>query len=166
MGHNNIVGSLPDGIAELTSLTFLALWQNGFVGTIPDEIAQLQSLTYLGLWSNKFTGVVPDLPFAQYTNGCYLHSSKNPSNAFVCPLPADSALCGEHGSPPTCSCTGSSSNLTQPECEWWINFFDTMGGAKWTSCGSDRTDPCACSYTHPDKKTYGVTCYGPHIVKL
>jgi hypothetical protein len=89
----------------------------------------------------------------------------------VCPLPPNSSLCNGHmWGPrplvPTCSCTGSSASLPQSECEWWINFFDTMGGKEWTNCRSDRTDPCACTYSDSGGVSRGVTCLGGHMVTL
>jgi hypothetical protein len=39
------------------------------------------------LYGNQLTGLVPPLPFAQYTNYCYLQYGDPPSNKFACPLP-------------------------------------------------------------------------------
>ena len=167
---NAIVGSIPAAIANLTLLTTLSFTQNGINGSIPSGIADLKALTNVYLDQNKLTGIVPDLPFTQYignasTHGCSLQgSSSKPSNAFVCPLPPNSSLCKD-GSPPTCSCTGSSASLPQSECEWWINFFDTTGGKEWTNCRSDRTDPCACRYD--SRWNYGAFCNKDgHIFRL
>jgi hypothetical protein len=165
LANNAIGGSIPSGIANLTNLDTLDLAMNMLVGSIPSGIADLTALLNLQVHQNKLTGVVPDLPFANYTNGCYLQDSKAPGNAYACPLPADSASCKQ--GPPTCSCTGSSSSLPQKECEWWINFFDTMGGTEWTNCAIHRTDPCACSYDCKKGRCYGVTCStNGHITKL
>ena len=160
-----LTGTIPEDLCEIDSLIWLNLRNNYMIGSVPSCLKNLQHLWFLELSNNSFTGPCPDLPFAQYTGYCDLQDGDRTqaANAYVCPLPPNSGSCT--GGPPTCSCTGSSSSLTQPECEWWINFFDTMGGAKWTNCGSDRTDPCACSYTH-NGNTYGVTCSSQHIAKL
>jgi hypothetical protein len=54
-------------------------------------------LTDLELNSNKLTGIVPPLPFAQYSDGCYLDSpdycTEPECNHFKCPLPPNSDKC-------------------------------------------------------------------------
>ena len=43
-------------------------------------------------------------------------------------------------------CTGSSSGLSQKECDAWHNFYDALDGPKWTAfCADKRDDPCACN---------------------
>jgi hypothetical protein len=166
---NAIVGSIPAAIASLTLLTTLSFTQNSINGSIPSGIADLTALAYLGLDQMKLTGVVPPLPFTQYIGNASTHGCSLQGNAFVCPLPPNSSLCKGRGGgeplEPTCSCTGRSSSLPQRECEWWINFFDTMGGANWTNCASHRTDPCACSY-NAWGTPFGVTCGGGHVTTL
>jgi hypothetical protein len=167
MNRNNIVGSLPEDWSALAAgLGFVSLSYNEIVGFIPTGIVELKALKTLNLNRNKLTGVVPGLPFAQYTGYCDLQDGNRTqsANAYVCPLPPNSSSCT--GGPPTCSCTGTASaSLPQSECEWWINFFDTMGGENWTNCASDRTDPCACSYNAYGTQ-FGVTCGGGHVTTL
>lgn len=60
MGGNQITGTLPDSLFELTELKTLILFGNQLNGTIPAEIANLRKLNELQLQRNKFSGVVPD----------------------------------------------------------------------------------------------------------
>ena len=58
LGNNNLVGTLPDELGDLTELTTLYLWGNGLSGPIPD-LRSLTSLTHLSLSQNELTGPVP-----------------------------------------------------------------------------------------------------------
>jgi hypothetical protein len=155
------------------------LWLGGhnLVGTLPASFSNMTKLTRLVLGENKLTGLLPALTFEQYTSYCCLEDDHH-TNLFDCPLPLGADKC--NGGDPkyngsctiTCTsptCTGSSSSLPQSECEWWINFFDTMGGKEWKKCASERyrTDPCACSYDcNKGPCRDGVTCTNGHITKL
>ena len=57
LGNNNLVGTLPDELGDLTSLTELSLWGNKLSGPIPDLIG-LTGLTHLVLSSNQLTGEI------------------------------------------------------------------------------------------------------------
>jgi hypothetical protein len=59
MEVNNMDGTLPDSIGQLTSLKVLQLGSNNLRGTIPATLGNLPNLTALILDSNKFTGSVP-----------------------------------------------------------------------------------------------------------
>ena len=58
LGDNNLVGTLPDELGDLTELTTLYLWGNGLSGPIPD-LSGLTGLTTLSLSSNQLTGSIP-----------------------------------------------------------------------------------------------------------
>ena len=58
LGNNNLVGTLPDELGDLTALTTLYLWGNGLSGPIPD-LRSLTGLTHLSLSQNELTGPVP-----------------------------------------------------------------------------------------------------------
>ncbi len=59
LNHNNLVGTLPTQIGDLTSLTTLYLTSNQITGNIPVEIGNLSSLTSLSLNYNQLTGNIP-----------------------------------------------------------------------------------------------------------
>jgi hypothetical protein len=70
------------------------LEQNNMTGTIPASLANMTQLVRLQLDRNRLTGFVPVLPFAQYTDLCCLeHSGRLPVPHFDCPLPPDADLC-------------------------------------------------------------------------
>ncbi|MEE4359737.1 MAG: hypothetical protein V2I97_24920 [Desulfococcaceae bacterium] len=56
---NNLQGSIPAEIGNLTNLSSFVLYQNQLSGTIPAEIANLINLTLLWLGENQLNGTVP-----------------------------------------------------------------------------------------------------------
>jgi len=56
---NNLIGSLPAAVGDLTALTGLNLRSNQLSGSVPSSIGNLTSLTVLHLDGNLFTGSVP-----------------------------------------------------------------------------------------------------------
>ncbi len=56
---NQMNGTLPNGIFELTNLKYLFLGENKFSGFISDEIKQLTNLRQLVVSSNPLTGTIP-----------------------------------------------------------------------------------------------------------
>ena len=46
---NQLIGSIPPEIGNLTNLTVLSLWGNQLIGSIPSEIGNLTNLTFLRL---------------------------------------------------------------------------------------------------------------------
>ena len=57
--ENQLSGTIPGEIGNLTSLTRLFLDKNQLSGTIPGEIGNLTSLTGLGLSGNQLSGTIP-----------------------------------------------------------------------------------------------------------
>ena len=51
--NNNLVGTIPAALGDLTNLTKLHLHSNGLIGTIPAELGQLTNLTELHLHNNR-----------------------------------------------------------------------------------------------------------------
>ncbi|PON56487.1 Serine/threonine protein kinase, partial [Parasponia andersonii] len=72
----NLRGSIPDNIANLSSLVTLMMYQNGLSGTIPAPIGKLQKLQRLYLGSNKLQGTVP-VDFCQLQRMSDLELSNN-----------------------------------------------------------------------------------------
>jgi len=52
-------GNIPYDIGNLTSLTYLGLYDNQLTGEIPPEIGNLTNLTYLVLGENQLSGEIP-----------------------------------------------------------------------------------------------------------
>jgi hypothetical protein len=59
--NNNLLGSIPDSIDNLTNLRELDLRYNQLTGSIPSSICQLEHLTHLHLHCNRLGGPIPEL---------------------------------------------------------------------------------------------------------
>ncbi|KAK7315045.1 hypothetical protein VNO77_33577 [Canavalia gladiata] len=59
--NNNIQGSIPDGLQNLTLLENLVLTDNSFSSSIPDWIYGLHHLKFLSLGFNNLNGTIPDM---------------------------------------------------------------------------------------------------------
>jgi hypothetical protein len=77
--NNDLTGSIPPEIGNLTNLIVLNLSYNQLTGSIPPEIGNLTNLTYLILRSNQLSGIIPDEICNQGD------SSPNLSNNQLCP---------------------------------------------------------------------------------
>ena len=72
---NNLVGTLPDEIADLNNLRSLVVSSNKFTGTLPNWLTKLNKLTNLMLDDNQFTGTL--IPFETYPDITLISISKN-----------------------------------------------------------------------------------------
>lgn len=59
LSSNQLTGSIPSSIGNLTSLTSLHLPQNQLTGSIPPEIWNMTNLTVLNLGTNQLSGSIP-----------------------------------------------------------------------------------------------------------
>jgi Leucine-rich repeat (LRR) protein len=84
MPNNNMVGTLPPEIGQLTALEFLRLSQNSLAGDIPVELWNLGQCKVLMLGSNDFTGSLP----AAVENMASLESLQMQINELTGPLPS------------------------------------------------------------------------------
>jgi len=57
--NNNLRGTIPTEIGQLTNLSALYLSNNSLSGTIPIEIGQLTNLSALYLFNNSLRGTIP-----------------------------------------------------------------------------------------------------------
>jgi len=58
--YNQLTGSIPAEICNLTNFTYLRLYNNQLTGSIPSEIGNLTNLTLLRLEDNQLTGEIPE----------------------------------------------------------------------------------------------------------
>lgn len=59
LGNNNLVGTIPPEIGDLTSINSIELFENQLSGTIPTEIGNLTDIQYLSFGDNLLTGTIP-----------------------------------------------------------------------------------------------------------
>ncbi len=59
LGNNQLVGTIPGQLGNLTNLKTLWLMQNQLVGDIPAELGSLVRLESLSLWANQLDGSIP-----------------------------------------------------------------------------------------------------------
>ncbi|KAM3395568.1 hypothetical protein P3S68_004574 [Capsicum galapagoense] len=74
--RNHIGGSLPDVLANFSSLTILRLGLNELNGSIPQAVGKLSSLTILDLSWNGIVGSVPDLMLLSSLKELHLSHNK------------------------------------------------------------------------------------------
>jgi hypothetical protein len=60
LGNNQLIGSIPSEISNLTNLERLYLHNNQLTGSIPSEIWNLTNLTRLIVFDNQLTGEIPE----------------------------------------------------------------------------------------------------------
>ena len=60
LGSNQLTGSIPPEIGNLTNLEWLYLSNNQLTEEIPLEIGNLNNLIYLDLFNNQLTGEIPE----------------------------------------------------------------------------------------------------------
>ena len=59
LGFNNVTGTIPSAITNLTQLTKLNLYSNNLSGALPTMLHNLPLLNYIDLADNNFTGTIP-----------------------------------------------------------------------------------------------------------
>ncbi|KAI3787848.1 hypothetical protein L2E82_00322 [Cichorium intybus] len=80
LSNNNVGGSIPSAISNLTSIMFLDLSSNGFKDEIPSEIGKLTHLEYLDLNDNNLNGNILFRIGNLQNNLTFLDLSKNHLN--------------------------------------------------------------------------------------
>jgi Leucine-rich repeat (LRR) protein len=81
--NNKLSGTIPSSLGQLTNLRLLTLETNQLSGTIPSSLGQLTNLTWLHLDYNQLSGISTVL---KLPNLDLLHCSMS-KNPFNCPIP-------------------------------------------------------------------------------
>ncbi|KAF8712825.1 hypothetical protein HU200_028598 [Digitaria exilis] len=76
LGTNNLNGTLPDSLANITALYVFGFESNSIVGTIPSEFAKLSGLQYLAMGGNNFSGSFPQ-PILNFSSLTELNAADN-----------------------------------------------------------------------------------------
>ncbi len=90
---NNLSGTLPVEIGNLTELQYLNLGSNSISGTIPAECGRLTKLVMLGLYQNQLSGDIPqelqNIPSWPYAWGYTTYYNRyNKTNLYNCGITA------------------------------------------------------------------------------
>ena len=91
---NQLSGTLPTELGQLSSLQYLGLGANSLSGTVPTELGRLAtSLTDgLYLWRNRLSGTLPSQLAQLRPTICTLSTppgaATSGGNCFACPLPS------------------------------------------------------------------------------
>ncbi len=75
-GKNNLEGTIPAELGNLTTLVGLNLADNNFIGSVPVELFALTELTFLAFTGNQLTGALPQ-EIGNLINMKYLYIGKN-----------------------------------------------------------------------------------------
>ncbi len=80
LAANNLSGNIPSGIGNCTHLVYLGLNNNQLSGSIPPELGNLTSLRSLYLSDNKLSGTIPstliNLKLLRYGKRLYLYNNE------------------------------------------------------------------------------------------
>ncbi|MEM7130967.1 MAG: C13 family peptidase [Chloroflexota bacterium] len=84
LNTNQLRGSIPEELGQLSNLTKLVLLINELSGSIPTELGQLSNLTELVLFDNKLSGSIP-AELGQLSNLTFLLLNGNQLNGSIPP---------------------------------------------------------------------------------
>ena len=82
--YNNLSGTIPPELGNLTNLKVLILSSNELSGTIPPELSNLTNLEQLSLWGNQLSGTIPS-ELGNLSNLTELSLSTNQLNGRIPP---------------------------------------------------------------------------------
>jgi Leucine-rich repeat (LRR) protein len=85
LGDNQLTGTIPPELGNLSHLTHLNLAVNQLTGTIPSALENLSNLTVLYLSSNQLTGVIPS-ELGNLSNLTELYLNINQLTGIILPL--------------------------------------------------------------------------------
>jgi len=116
---NNLRGSLPKELGNISDLTSLDMSHNELNGNIPSELGNLSNLSFLSLHNNELTGSIPSV-FGNLMNlnGLYLYNN----NLNGCYDENLTNLCGQLSHSPTSITSGNNFDAS------WGGFCNTGAG--------------------------------------
>eukprot|EP01112_Ceratiomyxa_fruticulosa_P006158 TRINITY_DN16955_c0_g1_i1.p1 TRINITY_DN16955_c0_g1~~TRINITY_DN16955_c0_g1_i1.p1 ORF type:complete len:454 (-),score=74.43 TRINITY_DN16955_c0_g1_i1:93-1454(-) len=123
---NQLHGSLPDSLCDLTNTTFFGLGSNQFVGTIPSCLGNLKQLQYFDVCSNRLNVLIPS-SFSNLTSLSYLWLN---DNQFISPIPGFLQIA------PTYAISLKNNSFCCPLYAWVAG-----QGVQCNNCGSTTSSP-------------------------
>ena len=93
---NWLTGSIPPALGNFAQLTTLDLYQNGLTGSIPPELGNLTKLASLNLGNNELTGPIPPQLGSLASLTSLNLSSTHPSHRAISPQPNTRAYRSRH----------------------------------------------------------------------
>ena len=132
LGENNLTGTMPAEIGELTALTHLRVGGNNLTGAMPAEIGDLTSLTHLLLGGNQLVGC---LPFTLHEQLDYVESEL--SGLYFCCGPDTDAESGYSRDPPEfeISFDGDPAPANDADRDALVAVFEATDGESWDGSG-------------------------------
>jgi Leucine-rich repeat (LRR) protein len=159
VSHNQIKGTIPKMIGNLSMTATFQLQNNQLEGAIPRGIINMTSLNFLGIGNNNFSGKLPPLDsskidaiyFSRPHNGTTLEGGRYDASA---PLYVDAAASDDKPRPPP----------PTPETQDLYKFLVELGGYPYRmESGWNDADACPkrCNGTyHPKHPNNGCTWEG------
>lgn len=92
--HNQLYGSIPPSLGNLSRIQYLDLSHNSLSDSIPLSLGKLEKLTHFDLSFNNLSGVIPDVANIQRFD-----ASAFSNNPFLCGPPLDTP-CSANGTVP------------------------------------------------------------------
>jgi Leucine-rich repeat (LRR) protein len=65
LSNNQLCGSIPSQLGDLSNLNIINLYWNQLSGSIPSQLGNLSNLTELGLHWNELSGSIPCTVFVE-----------------------------------------------------------------------------------------------------
>ena len=91
--HNQLNGSIPPSLGNLSRIQYLDLSHNSLSGPIPPSLGNLNNLTHFDLSFNNLSGRIPDVATIQHFG-----ASSFSNNPFLCGPPLDTPCNGARSS--------------------------------------------------------------------
>ncbi|RKZ72367.1 MAG: hypothetical protein DRQ57_17470, partial [Gammaproteobacteria bacterium] len=139
LGDNQLSGSIPESLSNLSSLYFLNLNNNELCGDIPLSLMSLGFLQkgWFNLQNNHLTASDPELI-------AWLNANSTWGDQTPCPTPTDCAV---------------QTQIPKVECEALVALYESTDGDNWKDNTGWNETNTPCSW-------YGVSCGDGHVTSI
>jgi hypothetical protein len=176
LSNNDLTGSLPADIGQLTELEILDLSGNNLSGHLPAEIGNMRQLRWLYLNDNPLSGAIPlnlmDLdnleilwlyntnmcePTDRSFNGWLTRMEDFQRSNVTCSTIATTA--SVNIAPETEFNCDDVTEIPKMECETLVMLYNETGGSSWGKNTNWLQNNTPCNW-------HGVTCEAGHVTQL